>query len=337
MRGKVWRNRANRMLAMIVSLLLAFFLWLALAGQDTSTMEFTVPLELIDLPSDLAIKTEVPGSVTIQVSANTAQGRFLSDRKLSFQLDVSSAQEGDNTFKISEDTLNLPRGVQIRKISPSAIEFEAVVLADKLVPLKMTTTGGVAPAFKVKSLAVEPSQASIRGPKELIQSISDISIAPVSIDGLTQNKIVEVGVAAGALPPGVTINPTEFRAAVIVEPITEVKNFTAIPIEIDRRNGGTAGVPLIVSPKTVDVSIAWPISRIKGVKPEEIKAKVYVDEDKLRNDGVLVLPVVVVPPEGTTATSINPPNATVRPSEAQALENAFEPAAAPADPVKKVH
>lgn len=326
MRGKFWRNRLNKVLSMLVSLALAFFLWLALAGQDTSTLDLTVPLELANLPSELAIKTEVPGSVTVQVLANTAQGRFLADRKLHLWLNVASAKEGLNGFQITDDSLDLPRGVQLRKITPSIIEFEAVKLSDKMVPIKPVVSGQVNMAYRIKSLIIEPDQAFLKGPHELLENIEEISTAPIALEGLTQNHITTVTLPTTDLGPGLEVSPKEIRAIISVEEIMERKTFPNLPIEIDRKNGYLPGSQIVVSPETVEVSMAWPAIRMRGVASDAIQAKVYVDDEKLRKEGVLTLQIVVVPPDGITVTAINPASATVTYVPPVAPEESSEPA-----------
>ena len=311
MPGKFWRNRLNKVLSMLVSLALAFFLWLALAGQDTSTMDLTVPLELANLPDNLAIRTEIPGSVTVQVLANTAQGRFLADRKLHLWLNVASAREGSNTFQIFDDSLDLPRGVQLRKITPSIIEFEAVKMTDRVVPVKPVVSGRVNLAYRVKSLVIEPANVMLRGPQELLGDIEEIATLPIVLDELAQNQALTVNLATSDLSSSLEIFPKEIRAIISLEEIMEHKVFPDLPIEVDHKNGGSNSSQVVVDPAKVSVSVSWPAVRMHTVAAGDIKAKVYVDDEKLRKAGVLTLQIVVVPPDGTTVTAIDPPNATV--------------------------
>ena len=311
MPGKFWRNRLNKVLSMLVSLVLAFFLWLALAGQDTSTVDLTVPLELANLPIDLAIKSEVPGSATVQVSANTAQGRFLADRKLHLKLDVSLAKEGGNTFQLTDESLDLPRGVQLRKITPSMIEFEAAKLANKTVPVKTVITGRVNMAYRLKSLIVDPTHVLLRGPQDAIEGVEQIHTAPIVLDGITQNQTMSVNLSTSDLAAGLEVSPREVMAAINVEEIVEERTFPGLPVEIDRKSGGPNGSQISVTPERVSVSMTWPALRMNPITSADIKAKVYVDDEKLRKEGALTLQIVVVPPDGTTVTAIDPPNATV--------------------------
>jgi len=324
--GKFWRNRLNKALSMLVSLILAFFLWLALAGQDTSTVDLTVPLELTNLPGDLAIKSEVPGSVTVQVQANTAQGRFLADRKLHLWLDVAAAKEGSNTFQITDNSLDLPRGVQLRKITPSMIEFEAVKLANKVVPVKAAVTGRVNMAYRLKSLVIAPTHVLLRGPEGIIAGIEEIHTAPIVLDGITQSQTLSVNLSVSDLGAGLEVSPREVTAGIGVEDVMEERTYSDLPIEVDRKSGGLGGSQIAVSPEKVSVSMSWPAIRMNPVTAGDIKARVYVDDDKLRREGALVLQIVVVPPEGVTVTAISPPNATVTHIPPKAPAESAEPA-----------
>lgn len=301
----------TRILSIVVSLALSFFLWLALSGQDTTTTELAVPLELVNLPGNLAVKSELPTSVTFQVLANTAQLRFLSDRKLHVWINAASAREGYNAFPVEPDSLELPRGVQVRRVSPQVIEFEAVKTADKVLPLKPTVSGSVNPAFRVRSLIIEPDQVRVQGPIEVLDSLSELSTNPIPLEGLTRDAQLTVTPAVSDLDPGLIITPREIKVTINVEERSLEETLAGLPVEIDFKNGGGRADGLILEPKRVDITLTWPASRPRAVTAGDVRVRVFVDLERLRADGSLSLPVVAVPPNGTTVTAISPVNVTV--------------------------
>lgn len=309
-RGKLIRTR---ILSIVVSLALSFFLWLALSSQDTSTSELSVPLELANMPADLAIRSDLPTSVTFQVMANTAQLRFLSDRKLHVWINADSAREGYNAFTIDPDSLDLPRGVQVRRVTPQLIEFEAVKTANKVLPLKPTVTGALNPAFRVRAMVIEPDQVTVVGPKEVLDGLTELSTTPISLEGLTGSTTMTVTPAVGDLvESGLVITPREIKVLINVEERTVEETFTGLPVEADFKNGGGRPNGLILEPERADITVSWPASRIRTVTSQDIRVRVSVDADKLREERKLTLPVVAVPPSGTTVTAINPANVTVK-------------------------
>lgn len=308
---RVNKSLYNKILSIVVSILLSFFLWLILAGQDTSSTELTVPLELADLPSDLAIKTDIPSSVSFQVLANPAQLRFMADRKPHVWINASSAREGYNAFSVDADSLDLPRGVQVRKIVPPVIEFEAVKTANKVVPLKPVTHGAVDPFYRVRALIIEPDEVTIQGPQELLAEISELPTTPIALDELTADVSLTVTPSLADVAPGLTVTPREIKAILRIEERRLEETFSDIPVVIEARGAGSSRRAVILTPNRVELSVSWPATRPKAVTAEEISAKITVDRARLAAEGQLSLPVVAIPPTGATITGINPPNITV--------------------------
>lgn len=309
-RGKILRNR---ILSMLVSLALSFCLWLALSGQDTSTVDIVVPLELTNLPSDLVIKSEVPNSVTFQVSANTAQIRFLADRKPHLWINVSTAHEGSgNVVSVPLDSLDLPRGVQVRKATPAVIEFETARLSQKTVPVKPSIVGNANPAYRIHSMIISPDEVVVQGPIEQLEPISFISTTPINIEGLSANATIVVFPSPADLDPSLTVSADEITAQFKVEERTIAETFRRIPIEFDLKNDSVARENIDISPAVAGISVSWPASRSLPVNADDIKAIIYIDGDKLKSAGRLEVPVVVAPPAGVTITAINPVNVSLK-------------------------
>ena len=212
----------GRIYSLVVSLALAFCLWLNLAGLDTSPVDLIVGLHPHSLPEHLLIDSETPQEVTLRVRANAAGGRFLTDRKLSLNLDLSPTQEGHNVFPLRESLQRLlPRGVEISYINPETIEFEALALAHKQVPVKINLVGRPAPTFRLEGLALEPSTVVIQGLPEILAQVEHLETTPLDVDGLSRDGVFTVNLVP---PPegGVTIiGSMEIRAAVrISAPVT---------------------------------------------------------------------------------------------------------------------
>lgn len=310
------RNKAlhNKILSILASLFLSFFLWLALAGQDTSMTELSVPLELANFPSDLAIRNEVPAAISFQVLANTAQLRFLADRKLHIWINAASAREGYNAFSVDADSLDLPRGVQVRKITPPVIELETVKTTNKVVSLKPDTTGMVHKDYRVRTLILEPDEVSIQGPQELLAELESLPTTPIQLNDLQKDTTLTVTPLLSDLPPGIIVVPREIKAAITLEERKLEEIFPDLPIEAVGRNGRLSNLKLV--PDKAEISVSWPLSRAKAITASDIRIQVTVDEDELKLIGSLVLPLVAVAPNGVAVTAIKPGSVTVLRREA---------------------
>ncbi len=299
--------------SMVVALALSFLLWLSLAGQDTSTLDLTVPLELVNLPADLRINT-IPTSVIVQVSANTAQGRFLAERKPHLFINVSAAKIGRNTFPISADSLELPRGVQVRQVSPPVLEFTAIKITNKIVPLRYTVSGSVAPAFRVHSVVTEPDVVTVEGPQELLDQVESIPTTAIDLEGLTSDTQLTVAPDITSLDPKLLVSPNKIRIAIHLEEVLRTETFAALPIVPDVENL-PEGWQIELTPPSANVAVSWPASQSKEISPEDLLVEVSIDADELFSDGSpgepLSLPVIVELPPNVTMTAVSPVTTTV--------------------------
>lgn len=297
----------NNIVSMVISLALAFCLWVALAGQDMSAVDISVPLELDGLPDGLALSGNLPTSVTIQFLANTAQIRFLSDRKPHLWLDVSAAREGANAFPVQADSLDLPHGVQVRKFNPAVIEFEAVRLAHKTVPIRAVVLGNPDPLYHVTSIEVNPEKAVVTGPQKAAEAVDFISTAPIDVEGLRESAYLTVRPSLGGLDPGLTVDPAEIEARVTVEERQVETTFAGVPIALEVSGERLPDAALAMAPANADISVAWPITQPAKPSPDDIHARVQVDGRLLREaGGEMEAPVKVTTPDGITVTSISP-------------------------------
>ena len=293
--------------SLVLSFLLAFCLWLSLAGQDTSAVDLPVPLELGALPEGLVIRGELPKEVTLRLRANTAQLKFLADRKMSLPLDLSLAREGLNVLPVPLEFLNLPRGVQVSEVAPGLLEFETLRVAAKKVPLEPKIVGRPDTAYRLEGVTLEPDEVTLHGPPEALEKISRLTTTPIAVSGLTRDAVFAVSAAppSGA-PETILILPKEIQAAVSVEEVRTQAVFSNIPVEMEVRKGGPARASFIAKPARVSVTVSWPLSRSRPVDAREVLARVSVDAEQLEAEGQITLPVVAVPPSGVTVTAISP-------------------------------
>jgi len=299
----------GRIFSLVVSLVLSFSLWLSLAGQDASIVDLAVPLQIHSLPEHLLIKGDIPKVVTLRLRANTVQLRFLADRKMDLPLDLSLTQVGHNALPVLLAPLNLPRGVEVSGVTPEVVEFDALILSSKRLPVKPVVVGQPDPAYRLESLTLDPPEMTVQGPPEILDYIWHLETAPLAVDGLTQDALFAVNVVP-PLEEGVTIvGSKEIQATVKISEIHTQAVFKDIPVEIEARKGEPAS--FIAQPARVSVRVSWPSSRAHPVEAREVRAKVSLDGEQLKTEGRITVPVVVVPPQGATVTAINPVTVTV--------------------------
>ena len=93
----------------LLSLALAVSLWFYVTSKGKTEMTLTVPLELRDIPQDMAVVGNVAGSLEVRVQG---QERVLRDitigKKVFGVLDLSLTRVGENVVPISPDDIRRP-------------------------------------------------------------------------------------------------------------------------------------------------------------------------------------------------------------------------------------
>jgi len=171
----------------LFALLVAFFLWYAVAGQRReriSERQVTVPLTLVNIPPDLVITNNVPETVSLRLRG--ALSRILADGdSMQVVLDLAGAEPGSRTFPVKPAQIKLPPDVTVVSIDPPEIELHLERLQVRQVPVTPVIEGEPAPGFEVTGVRTVPSSLAVRGPESLVTDLEEVETTPVRVDGAT--------------------------------------------------------------------------------------------------------------------------------------------------------
>jgi len=170
-----------------VALAVAFALWYAVAGQRReriSERQVVVPLTLANVPQDLIITNEVPGSVSLRLRGALTHA-LSGDKNLEVVLDLSGARPGTRTYPIKESQIRLPQDVSVVSIDPPEITLIMEKTQTALVPVAPAIEGEPAAGFVVGEVRTVPPKLSVQGPASLVEKLEEVATTPVRIDGAT--------------------------------------------------------------------------------------------------------------------------------------------------------
>jgi len=170
------------------SLLLAVLLWIAVSAEPDIVTTRAVPILYRNLAPQFLVAGDMPESVRIEIrgSANQLSAAGLADTVALFDLgSVNTA--GEWTFTISNDYLDLPRGVAFLRAVPSQLRLRIARLATKDVPVEVRTSGAVASGYRLVSATPVPSTLRIAGSEARVALISSVESDAVDLGGLAQS------------------------------------------------------------------------------------------------------------------------------------------------------
>jgi len=215
-----------------ISLAFAVVLWFFVMGESRMEVTHVAPLEYENLAEELMIASEVPTSASIRISGPRALQVNLSPSDISLSIDLQGLSAGVTSFKRLEESLNIPTGLKITRISPSYVDVKLERVRDRDVPVRVVLVGDPALGFLVKSFKSVPEKITVSGAESELKGVSEVvtegidlshvqesfsQVVAISYIGnytdLKETKTVEIQVVLQAdpdyFPPQPVEEPTE--------------------------------------------------------------------------------------------------------------------------------
>lgn len=123
----------------VLSLALAFVLWLGMAREPEVATTYSAPIEFKNMPDDLDIVSDVPARVRLELRG-PAPSLERNLGSVAVLLDLGAIQPGVRTFPIqTSNVVRLPMDVACRRAVPSQVtlRFEHDLTRD--VPVEIST------------------------------------------------------------------------------------------------------------------------------------------------------------------------------------------------------
>ncbi len=187
-------NFFKNWLLKLISLAFAIVLWFFVMGESRMEVNHIVPLEYKNLPEGLMIASEVPTSVALRINGPRALQVNLSPEDIGLSVDLAGLSAGITSFKRLDETLNIPSGLKITRISPSYVDVKLERVRERQVPVRVVLTGTPAPGFIVKTYKAEPDKVTVSGAESELKGVSEVVTEGIDLaavqESFTQNVAI---------------------------------------------------------------------------------------------------------------------------------------------------
>jgi len=183
MAEKIFKN----WLLKLISLAFAIVLWFFVMGESRMEVNHIVPLEYVNLPEGLMIASEVPNSVALRINGPRALQVNLDQEDIGLRVDLKDLSPGLTSFKRLDETLDIPGGLKITRISPSYVDVRLERVRERGAPVKVVLSGDPAPGFLVKSARAAPDRVVIVGAESEIKTVSEVVTEGIDITNVQEN------------------------------------------------------------------------------------------------------------------------------------------------------
>ncbi len=270
----------------LVSLAMALGLWSVVPDADVPHIVVGVPVQLLNIPSDMALLDGASPTVEVTVRGMPARTRDLTPGQLSPRIDMFGATLGDNVITLSGDDIDNPFGVRVARIDPPLLRVQLDERVRAELPVNAVVEGSPAEGFEISDKVVEPTVVSVTGPASLVGQLTSVSTEIVNVAGRREPVTRELAVLTD--DPLVTVERGTSVVMTIV--ITEA----AVPRQLD---GITVSIVadayrVVVNPGEIGLVLRGPPSVLDALEPDDIIARLDATELAPRTEDYRVEPQI---------------------------------------------
>ncbi len=233
MKSRLTDNLGSKLLALFIAVLL----WFHAVTEKNYSVTRPVPLKVKNIPANLQIISDLPGSLLVTMRA---RGKILIELKFFkpyAEIDLRRAREGKNRVTVTPSDIKIPNdlNVRIESIEPMVINIELARKIRKKVSIVPLITGLTLNSYavsRVKIIYPEDGKATLIGPAVWIKNVTHVFTDSISLNHLKGDSTFSVKI----IPPDprVKVLPESAKVKIFLEPREEAR----VKIPISFRNLG---------------------------------------------------------------------------------------------------
>jgi YbbR domain-containing protein len=288
----------------LMSLGFAVLLWLLVAGERTSEMGLTVPVELQNFPRGLELTGEPVNQVEVRLRASPGMIQRIVPGEVSAQVNLAGVGEGEHIVHLTEDSIRMPFGVKVVKIQPAVLTFQLERTLEKVVPVRARLLGRPAEGYEVADIAVQPAEVRVAGPTSRVDEIESAFTEPVSIE-TARDTVVDEATIGIADPLLRVLGSPRVKVTAKVRERQATRVLKGVAVEV---RGGAGATP---RPARVDVTVGGPAAVLAELDPSAVRP--YVDAARASGGRATVAVEIAPGNAGVEVREIAPAEVILRP------------------------
>lgn len=108
----------------LLSLGLAYVLWLGVAHAPVAEVRVAVPLELFNVPARLEVVNDIPVHVQVTLRGSEKLLQDLPYEELVAAVDLAGFGAGNHVYRLSAENIRVPAGISVVDIRPADVQVD---------------------------------------------------------------------------------------------------------------------------------------------------------------------------------------------------------------------
>ncbi len=177
----------------LLSLFLAFILWLSLIPEEKTFSEktLTIPLETHNIPADVELVEKPDPTVDVTIRAPNRMINEVSAANVFVKLNLSSATLFQQEYPINETMISIPPGATVVRLSPTKVRLKLERTEEVLLDIVPTVIGQAKEGYGVSKIEITPPRVLVKGPESKTREKDKVSTSPINISELSASTEVE--------------------------------------------------------------------------------------------------------------------------------------------------
>ncbi len=175
-------------MAISLALALVFYSTVIISKMEIREKAFTVPVEYIAAPENLALRSDNPTEIKLQLTGPKSDLDKITPVNLSVKIDLSQAKAGGQVFVVSKENIALPRGVKLVNANPSSIALSLEEIAEFEVEIQPQLVGTLPQGLELVSVELNPKQLRVLSPPGDANQRINIVTEPVYLESIKKNE-----------------------------------------------------------------------------------------------------------------------------------------------------
>jgi YbbR domain-containing protein len=206
----------------LISLLLAFFLWLLLIPEEKTSSEktLTIPLETYNIPAEMELVQKPAQTIDVTVRAPNRLINQISAANVYAVLNLERASVFQEEYPLNSEMISVPPGAKIVRISPNKVNLKLERTSELLMDVIPNLIGKLQEGYRLEKIDVSPAQVQVKGPESKVRTKEKVRTSPIDISGLTQSIEIEADLILPRPELRLSSLPTRAKISLIIQKAT---------------------------------------------------------------------------------------------------------------------
>lgn len=252
----------------LLSVILAFAIWLTVTSESTIVNHYSVPL-VMNLGDSLISVGEAPAQVSVRIRGRATSIRRLDPLNMRLNLDLSGSKTGERNIQLlSKYLTGVPQGVTVERFEPDRLTLTLDKKMRTALPVVPSIDGHPADGFQFYDASAFPDTLEVEGPASEVARLDRLLTDTISIAGRSRSFMVETGIVPES-PHTQVLGEQTLRVQVTIDASSNVRTLRGVPVVLAGQTWESR-----ITPAAVQVTLAAPDAVLQKIHTGNLRAVV---------------------------------------------------------------